>query len=324
MSEVGNLVIYGAGGCGINIASSFDNTKGKVEPGHSCPRLVYLDTSRSNISPDINEEQIMIIEDRDGSGKVRRENADVIYKHAKNILHQHPPGDLSVVVFSGSGGSGSVYAPIILEEIIARGHSVVAIVVGSDESLITAKNTRDTFKSLAAISERQKAPVVIHYSHNARDVARSEVDRGCRKVIAALSLLASRQNSELDTRDIANWIRFDRSTTAKPQVALFDIYTDRDGFEKDIETPISIASLFNSTDAKQLEKTPEYHCAGYPRVKMEGCEELHYVISLEEFYTAFKMIESRYSELEQASRSRIMHDKIVNPDEVDSQTGLVF
>lgn len=324
MSQVGNLRIYAAGGAGLNIASAFDQVAGGSEAGHCIPHLVYIDTSRSNLGANIKEEHIALIDDVDGSGKVRRENSDKISKNVKSILQKFPPMDFNIVVFSASGGTGNVAGSLIISELLQRDQSVIGIVIGSDESNITAQNTINTLKSLEAIAQKTQAPVVIHYSHNGKDIPRSKVDQEARMVISAMSLLASKQNAELDSRDIGNWVRFDRSTSAKPQLAMLDIYRDRNKVAEEGENAISIASLFNSTDAQQLDVVPEYHCAGYPHTKIEGSEELHYVIVLDEVHDIAKMINRRVEELDQKRKARVQHGSILGNDEVDTDTGLVL
>ncbi len=329
MSNIGNLRIFAAGGAGINLASTFDQTAGTVETGHSIPHLVYVDTSRSNLRDTINPDHIALIEDVDGSGRVRRENSDKIAKNIKAILQKFPPMDFNIVIFSASGGSGSVFGPLIMSELLQRDQSVIGIVVGSDESNITAQNTINTLKSLESIAQKTQAPVVIHYSHNSREVPRSEIDRECRLVVAAISMLASRQNAELDSRDIGNWVRFDRSTSAKPQLALLDVFLSREAVEKE-DNAISIASLFNSTDAPPLNVVPEYHCAGYPHAKITGPDgkkddkgELHFVITLDDVHNIAKMINQRVSDLDQKRKARVQHGSILGNDDTDDN-GLVL
>lgn len=324
MSEVGKLRIYGAGGCGINIAQHFQVSNGKAEPGHAVPLPVFIDTSKSNISPEIDSSLVAVIEDVDGSGKVRRENSAIIARNIKHILQEFPPSDFNIVVFSASGGSGSVFAPMMIEELLNNNHPVVGIVVGSDESNITTQNTINTLKSLEAIAIRAKAPVLIHYSHNRKGVPRSEIDLECRTAIATLSLFSSKLNDELDAMDIANLVRFTRTTSAKPQLAILEIETDREAVENREDVPIAVGCLFNSKDAPTLEKAPEYLCVGYPRIKMNGCEELFFVVSVDELNDIFKMVGQRMDDLKRVTSARVARDIIVSDDEIDSNTGLVY
>lgn len=98
----GKLTIYGCGGAGVNATLNFDS--GKVEPGQAEIKCGYVDTSRSNLRAGISEDQVYILPNVDGSGKVRAENHVEIANTIKQILVQIEPGDFNVCVFSASGG----------------------------------------------------------------------------------------------------------------------------------------------------------------------------------------------------------------------------
>lgn len=103
MSDIkGQVRIYGSGGCGVNIASHFINRP--EQAGFATVHPCFVDTSRSNLKPEIREEDCYILQDVDGSGKVRRENAEGIGNVIKQVLLKHKPMDLNLVVFSASGG----------------------------------------------------------------------------------------------------------------------------------------------------------------------------------------------------------------------------
>lgn len=321
--EQGNIRLYGCGGFGINIVKTFESAAGTIELGHATPFPAYIDTSKSNLDSNLNPEHVFILDDVDGSGKVRRENHEILGKNVKNILQQHKPQDFNVVVFSASGGSGSVIGPLLVGELLARGLSTVCIVVGSDEAAITAQNTMNTLKSLEAIAAKTEVPVVVYYDQNTREVKRSEVDASCRHVIGALSVLCSKHNAELDTRDITNWVQFHRSTSAKPRLALFEVYRGNERAEE-VNQPISIASLYPNPDSTPIGITPEYHCAGYPRDEIKGFDTVHFVITLEGIPGIARMMQSRITELDQQRKARVDHESLVSANDEVTSTGLVL
>ena len=323
MQQQGNIRLYGCGGFGINIVKTFEPAAGTIELGHATPHPAYIDTSRSNLDPALNPEHVFVLEDVDGSGKVRRENHEVLGKNVKNILQQHKPQDFNVVVFSASGGSGSVIGPLLVSELLARGLPTVCIVVGSDEAAITAQNTLNTLKSLEAIAAKAEVPVVVYYDQNSRDTKRSEVDASCRHVIGALSVLTSKRNAELDSRDITNWVQFQRSTTAKPRLALFNVYRGNERAEQ-ANQPISIASLYPDPDTTPIGITPEYHCAGYPRDEIKGFDTVHFVITLEGIPGIARTMQSRITELDQQRKARVDHESLVSDNDEVTATGLVL
>ncbi len=323
LSTLGTLRMYCCGGFGINIGNTFMPAAGNIEPGFAQVFPAFIDTSRSNLRSNVNPEDVFLLEDVDGSGKVRKENHQQISRTVKSIVQKHEPKDFNVVIFSASGGSGSVIGPLIMRELLERGATVVGVVVGSDESIITARNTLNTLKSLEAIAERAGAPVVIFYEQNERDIKRSEIDARCRHVIGCLSILASRQNAEMDTRDIANWAYFNRSTSVGPRLALFDVYNSNDAANQAID-PVAIASLYESPDDEHLTVEPEYATVGYIRGPVENFQTTHFVITLGGVPVIYKRMEKKISEQEQQRASRVVHDRIVRADDQVTDDGLVL
>lgn len=319
----GQLRLYACGGFGINIVSHFDHLAGANEPGLSIPHPVYIDTSRSNLHAGIKPEHVFILEDVDGSGKVRRENHEEISRTVKRIIQDHKPLDMNIVVFSASGGSGSVFGPLIISELLARKVPVVGIVVGSDESTITAQNTINTLKSLESIATKNELPVVIYYDHNEPEVKRSTIDDACRAVIASLSILSSRHNSELDSRDITNWVQFSRSTSVKPRLAMFDVYRSNEAAEEARE-PVAIVSLYTSPDDTPLKLVPEYHAAGYPRSQIKTFKTAHFVITVESVQVVAKKLNATVADLDNARRSRVSHNSLVHGSDSVTDDGMVL
>lgn len=198
------------------------------------------------------------------------------------------------------------------------------MVVGSSESKIACHNSLSTLKSLAAVSKQRNEPAVMFYIHNDQNVPRSEIDGRCRRVIAALSLLGSRQNRELDTADLANWVRYQRVTSIQPGLALMDIYDSAESIRKVEHAAISVASLYADPDMATIPFTPEYHCAGYPRENVADLKELHFAIETDAIPDIIKSLESRLQDLERNTQARLSQAPVVQDDEIDSDTGLVF
>lgn len=315
----GKLKIYGAGGAGTNIASYFNSAA--IEPNCAAISTCYIDTSRSNIKEGIDESNVFILDNVDGSGKVRSENHVEINNVVRKILLSFEPEDFNVVVFSASGGSGSVIGPLIVSELLSRGESVVAVVVGSHESVITANNTMNTIKSLESISKRADQPVVMYYEHN--DRKRSEVDTQLKLAISALAVLASKQNRELDTKDIANWLMFNKTTSVSAQLATLEIFKESEAAD-DVTDPISVVSLYDDEDTMPLKAIPEYHAAGYLPVKSDQFNELHYIISIDTLPSIVGDLKATLGRYQTQKDSRVKQTSIVDPSDEVNDNGLVL
>lgn len=321
-SKSGSLRIYACGGFGINISQHFDSAVTKPEPGIAQIHIAYADTSRSNIKPSVPEERIFLIEGVDGSGKIRRENHQVIGRSVRNVLNTHRPQDMNLVVFSAAGGSGSVFGPLIVGELLERGLPVIALVLGSAESLITAQNTVNTLKSLENIAEKRDLPVVMIYARNANDVSREDTDRYFHRAIGALAVLASRQNAELDTKDIQNWVQFNKTTSVGPRLAAMEIAIN-EAPPADPEA-ISIASLYANTKIQPLNLVPEYHCAGYMTTNNESVEQMHFAISIDDVPDIARDMQAVVQELDERRRARIQVDRLVRETDEVTDDGMVL
>lgn len=319
--EKGKIRIYGCGGMGTNASKYFAKTNGAPYIAEVTP--CFIDTSRSNLDESISDSDVFILENVDGSGKVRSENHKEISAVVKKIVHTFSPLDMNVVVFSGSGGSGSVIGPLIVRELLAKDQNVVVCMVGTHESVITATNTLNTIKSLEAISKKASAPVVMYYDRNNGDRKRTEVDVSIRKAITSLGVLASKRNAEMDSRDIGNFLNFSRVSSVDPCLASLSIY-DEGRDVADVPDPVSIASLYSDHDMPQIDATPEYACAGYFRDDVEEVDELHFVIGIDDLPSIVRDLKVVIDKYEDRKESRVRRNDLLDHDDDVTDDGLVL
>lgn len=289
----GVVTIYGAGGCGVNLAALVNSKPGLV--GHAEVKLALVDTSLSNLKEWGDQKQVYTLDGVDGSGKVRRDNSEAIADSIGDLLLEHPAGDFSIVCFSASGGSGSVFGPLIVKALLERNKPVVAFVVESRESAININNTLNTLKTLEAISAGTKSPLVMYFASNPTDQPRSVVDTDMVAAIQMLIVLASRQNAELDTRDLENFLRYDRVSRAQPQLSLMDIVVNNDPEvvrEIGVKHVISMASIHASTDTLPLGVKSEYRCEGYYPSELQATlpASVHFLVHNDEMSAIIKSI----------------------------------
>lgn len=315
------LNLYSCGGTGVNIGKHYLNAIKEKNSAKISP--IFIDTSNSNLDDGVASNMCFMLEGTDGSGKVRSENYAKISDSIKQLLLKFKPTEFNVVLFSGSGGSGSVYGPLIASELIARGETVVCIVVGSDESYITANNTMNTLKSLEGISRKTGKPVVMHYRHNPRGKPRTEVDHEIRFAISALAIMASRQNKALDTMDIHNWINFDKVTSVKPRLACLEIFVGNET-PWDKYSPISVASIYKTPDEPSIPVVPEYVCNGYVDLGIEGMENIHYVIDVDVVPKIAESIQRVIAGLEEVRSSRPKLSNLIGEGDQTKDDGMVI
>lgn len=224
------VVVYGCGGAGINQARRLEALVGKTALGYAEIVPMYIDTSDSNSVPDASiAPRTYRFEGTVGSGGLRKEHVDLIADAANEILSRLRPGDLNIVISSLSGGSGSVIAPCLVSELLARGQKVVVIGIASSESEIRVRNSKNTIISYANIAEETGLPVVLSLHNNTTKTPRHAVDESISKVIFRLAVLFSGQNRELDDQDLLNWLAFTRATKFQPAVYTLAFATSEEG-----------------------------------------------------------------------------------------------
>lgn len=281
----GQVRIYACGGGGLNIGQQLEKHREDTEAGFANLSVTYVDTSRSNLRPSIDAAYCYMLEGLDGSGKVRSENHTLINKHTESILEKFPPMDLNVVLHTAAGGSGSVIAPLLVSSLLEDDKPVIVIAVGSADTRLDAENTLKTLKSYESIARLRDAPVVMFYVQNGNGTSREDADHRVRKVIMSLCLLYSRENRELDSRDLRNFLRFsDKVTSFGAQLTSLSLVEKTNDFSNiELGNIISVATLANEGESTSLSKLPEYQCVGFlPEAVVKEVHErvpLHFITS---------------------------------------------
>lgn len=198
VSTKNNITIFGCGGCGLNIVNEV--IKGNKGLGSF---IKGIDTSKANIV-DMDEalvESFELIDDLEGSGKLRSENVDQVV----NFMDRITISDFNIVVFSLSGGSGSVIGPLLINEILRNKKIAIGIVVADTASNIDARNTIGTIKSLENMADQNKAYLPIVLLDNTK--GRTNVDQAAVEVIKIISTILIRNAKEMDKQDKLNFFR---------------------------------------------------------------------------------------------------------------------
>jgi hypothetical protein len=324
----GKVKLFACGGGGINIGHLFEKHRGKDEAGFAQIDVTYIDTSRSNVKSDIKPGDLYLLEGLDGSGKLRAENHKVIAEHIRDILQKHQPGDVNVILSTAAGGSGSVIAPSLASELLDRQLPVIVIAVGSADTRLDAQNTLKTLKSYDAVAKLREAPVVMHYVQNSATLSRTEADRKVESLITSLCALYSRENRELDSQDLFNFLRFDRVTTFPVQLAALSLVEPSSDISE-LGNVISVATLIKDEETKAgFQTMPEYQCVGFlPQgiePKVLAATPLHFVTSDGLFADVAGQLNKLLKDLDQTQAARIQKSSIVSDRDHQTATGLVL
>lgn len=275
--QVGKMMIYCCGGTGINIGKYFTTYREKegLSSGFAKMQAVFIDTSKSNLSSEINQDELYVLEGLDGSGKIRAENYREISESVHDILMKYPPGDINIVLSSGGGGSGSVIAPALTSELIKREKSTIVAMVSSTDSRIEIENSVKTLKSYEAIAKLRETPVVMLHYQNSSETSRSSVNTELQEDVVRLAALFSRQNKELDSADLRNWLIYTRVSKNEPRLVFLDM---KDGQNNRIESNrahiLTVATLAYEGMPTNIGSPVDYQCVGYIAPENEGSIKL--------------------------------------------------
>lgn len=339
----GNITLYAAGGCGINIAKLIEPFRKQAEPGMATINPVYIDTSKSNAKA-IPPEHTWLFDGMDGSGKVRAENYGEITKHVRSILQKFPAGDLAIVLSSAHGGSGSVIAPSLVSELLEAGTPVIVLTVGGTESALEIKNSLNTIKSYEGVAQKRECHVVMGYFQNSKQTPRPEVDRNVVEMITSLMVFFSRENSELDSKDLANFLRFDKvapNYKSPRLVGLVRYLVDQTNDIDDVTTGnvVGMVSLLRpaipQADGKiepaqtlDLNFIPDYQSNGYlpPDIhsRLLGIAPLTLVTLANTPQAVAKDLNGRLAAIDKAQKARVDSGPVLTDKDKPTDTGLVL
>ena len=162
----------------------------------------YFDTSKANLMAG---EKATII-GGGGSGLVRHTNADPVVSMVASLSDEEIGlADINILVFSLSGGSGSVIGPVLINDIAGRRKRlVIAIVIASEQSETHTKNTLKTLQSLRNVADLADLYLPIMIFNN--DAGVGLVDKVLPYKLARLVDLLTKPTVEIDLNDRLNWL----------------------------------------------------------------------------------------------------------------------
>lgn len=324
--KTNRVKLYACGGAGTNIAKTMEGFRDNDVAGFSGLDILYLDTSGSDFDG-ISEEYVYRFKDKDGSGGLRKENANVVAKYAQEILQEHTPLDLNIIISSGSGGSGSVLAPTLTNELLKRDENVVVIIIGAIDTMLFINNTLNTLKSFENISKTNKKSVIVKYLQNESSSKRQKVDEQARFLISGLCMLFSGQNKGLDSKDLEHWINFNKVTTFDPQMASIETVSSLENIQSDgnVISVVSLSPLDGNTD---LEYPVEVQYIGYvpEETPNESKEKLpiHFVTTDGLFEELGKKLNHSLNEMKAQASARVKRDSLLTDDDEPTENGLIL
>lgn len=319
------ITVYACGGTGTNIGKLIEgDSQGDAADLTPFANLIvyYVDTSDSNLRKDLIGEKHYIFEDLDGSGSDRTRNKTDIADSVEEILLKLPPGDLSIVINSTGGGSGSVIGPLIASRLLQDEKLVICMATQVNDTVKRLTNTIKVLENYEAISKLRKKVLPLFLCDNSID-SESVVNATIRKAVQMLAILFSGKLDRLDSADLDNWINYNKVTSHEFGVALLDI-TRELSFSKDA-TICSVASIVNSSDVgMKTEKPLEYNAIGIIDNNNEEFKgkALYFALLDGPIQRAYELRKSELEESNKIIKSRKSRQSIANS--TSDNDGMVF
>ena len=214
-TSVPTLALHAAGGAGLNLARQ------RKDVDACLTHLRRYDTSWANIQPD---EDLVLLADGDGSGKIRSEHAETIQKRIYGLSDEEIGlADVNIVVYSLSGGSGSVIGPLLSADLRRRKGLLINMVVADTASELDTRNTLKTLQTLQAICQRQDIylPTMVFLNQETR----TAVDLSLTTRLRLTAWLLARSAVEVDRNDRRNFLDPMKTVGAGAGVRLMHVAT---------------------------------------------------------------------------------------------------
>lgn len=203
--KVPSISIFGCGGCGINIVKKLLEKKPQFDID---VKYSVIDTSLANTTLLPKTCGVHSIGEL-GSGKDRSKNVQSIVKYLdthKSITTDAT--DISILIFSMAGGSGSVIAPLLAHRLLRHSDRAVVLVGVVDvSSKRDCLNSVLTLKSLSKIAEENNYYLPLMLYSN-MEVGRVQVNNSIViRLIELIDMLTNKTITELDYTDKMSYLR---------------------------------------------------------------------------------------------------------------------
>jgi hypothetical protein len=329
LNSRGKVRVYACGGCGVNIGSMLEKWRPDPSPTIAQLDIAYIDTSRSNLKHvNAPADRIYLFDGLDGSGQIRKENVKDISVKVADILETFEPQDLSIVLHSACGGSGSVIGPSIVSALLEAKKSVVVLMVGSADTRLDALNTMNTLKSYDSIAKMRGLPVVLSYQQNSRENKRDSVDDQMVGTAVSLAILWSGNNRELDSKDLHNFVNYHIPTTFEPQVAHLTLLQPDGSLSEEVGQVISVATLAKRGQDTALDPAPEVQYRGFladdAPDRLQAAMPTHFFVTDGILDEVNSMLKTTLKQHEVQQQSRTTKEGFLTDADKPTHSGLVL
>lgn len=317
-----NVSIYACGGAGINIVGSLEVVASDAIASASS---YAIDTSLSNLAGSkFDTDHTFLVEGDgiDGSGQERAENHPIITRNTPAMLQRFKPGVFNILVHSGGGGSGSIIAGSIANELLKANEQFVVIVIGSKNTLKELSNTEKTLKSYDNLARTHSRPIAVCYLENSADAGRLTINGAAHASLHALLMLFSGLNRELDTADLRNWIK----NAGASEIFALHFCPTLEAYQQ-AGNVISVATLARDDHNPALVPAPAYQTVGLVNSdagRQAVTTPLHFTLSSNLIESAARSLRSQGADDAKRLGAIAKRDSLITGSDHVTDNGLVL
>lgn len=258
------VTIYALGGTGINIIQPLRSLKTAGSEGYADISYLMADTAKSNLVGDNSD--FYHVENRnentDGSGKERKVNLAACRAAVPVILDTLPPGDLSILVHSASGGSGSALGNVLASELLSRKKDVVVFLVGSQTCFKEVTNSLECLLSYKKIVDTKQRPLAVRYFDNSLTETKQLTNEQVHVAILIMALVWSGEHLGLDRKDLHNFLNYQNVTSYEPALVALEEYVKEGVKHEDGQPVSSVVTLVKEGESENPGEMVHYHAYG--------------------------------------------------------------
>lgn len=272
------LNILACGGAGMAQMERFINSD-----LHGNFRVFGFNTSTADVRAlkGYNESNTFLIPGVDGAGQERAALFPKIKQHLPTAMLACEPADVNLIVCSLAGGTGGVWASLILEYLLKGGHKVIMVCSGNQTTHQFATNTLKTLQTIDAMAARYNCVVPMVYSACV-DGDEPKQDSYVSDTVTSLTALLSGELGAMDSTDIGNFLNHGKFTDFNGRCNLLEISTTGKMTSENI---LSAATILYDRSVIATPCDAIYHTKGYCNITQSGepIQQIVYGLSETEF-----------------------------------------
>lgn len=303
-----SVAVLFAGGFAVNQAISLEKA-GYFDSSDNLDYMLF-DGSDSNASKAmLDAGKALLVPGTTGQGKKRAKNVKQYLDFVAENVSRVPDADLYLIVYSLSGGSGSVLGPEMNRRLMSKGKNTINIVLSTDDSREDVKNTFNTLTGLANNVKQLNRP--IHFMlEESSSGKRSDLDAMIQEHIVNASNICAHQHLGLDANDVNSWLDYQQHDI-EPQLTMIERFDDTESLEQLNGSVITILSLLTDQDNTVPKVGAVFNTDGISTV---NDKDVHFVTTTKNIDALRRKIEEEHKRYQSVAEGLNVKDSFGSSD----------